>query len=69
MDKLVVEKGLLLFIEYHDDKFAEMTKFLAKLDYIDCNDKVLYNCSQAIISLKRTFTSFAADALAFMTHA
>ena len=69
MDLEVVEKGLLLFIEHYDDKIAEMTRQFVKLDYIDQSDEILMTVSQALITLKRIFASFAQDALTYMTPA
>ena len=68
VETLVTEKGLLLFIEYNDDKIAELVRDLDRLDYIADNDKVFDKVKAAKDNLKRTFKAFATDALEFMTQ-
>jgi hypothetical protein len=57
-----------LFIEYNDDKIAELVRDLDRLDYIADNDKVFDKVKAAKDNLKRTFKAFATDALEFMTQ-
>lgn len=63
----MIEKGLLLFLEYKDDKIAQLVRDLDRLDYIADNDKVFNRVKAAKDELKRTFKDFASESLEFMT--
>ena len=57
----------MLFIEYNDDKIAELVRDFDRLDSIDRSDNVFDKVKAALGNLKRTFKAFSSDALEFMT--